>query len=355
MHSKILTIAIPTLNRSTSLQKVLSNISDIVETYVLQADIDVIIYDNASNDDTANVGNTYSSRYDYVKYYQSKYILSFDENIKTFLDISDTKYVWVCNDHSGFVKEYIAQVVDYLKKNPNCSYFFIPQKGSLPLALEIFNNYHNGLTFINTLMNCNIFNREKLLPYYDSHMAEFNNSWLLYLVANIDMVYSTKAEILLIPYETILYGQYSDPSREKNSWSSDWNRYVHIGYSYSRMLQLMSQKHDIDKTFLKKIFRGRGWGMAAVNAYRVLRLKNMKMRFNSDIARTISDFPSYTFLNAICIKTFVSGSKYSVMFVNALLFPIYAMPMVKVMAKRTKRILKKVFNPLALRIGLGPR
>lgn len=107
--SKILSIAIPTYNRLTSLQKTLTSLSVITK----MTQIDVIVIDNCSDDGTwewlqekqENLG---------IQVRRNPFNLGIEGNIIQCLMIAEGSYVWLLSDHmvlrSEQVKNFIAKL-----------------------------------------------------------------------------------------------------------------------------------------------------------------------------------------------------------------------------------------------------
>lgn len=66
----LVSICIPTYNRASQLQKTIDAI--IVQKEFLEGQVEVIISDNASDDDTASIGEAYSNKFKLIKYYRNQ-------------------------------------------------------------------------------------------------------------------------------------------------------------------------------------------------------------------------------------------------------------------------------------------
>lgn len=132
MNYKLLSICIPTYNRSdvldTTLQKLFSNQDFDNEI------IEVIVSDNCSTDNTKEIVN----KYPLVKYYCNESNISF-YNLTTVLSYATGKYIKLFNDTFHFKPNALATMISRIKlhQNDNKNLFFYP------------NFIHNRNTFKN--------------------------------------------------------------------------------------------------------------------------------------------------------------------------------------------------------------
>ena len=105
---KILTIAIPTYNRSLILKENLSLLFD-----DLNIEIMILVCDNHSTDKTYFVCKEYE-KFSNFKYIKNKKNLGYDANVLTALENSNSKYVWFLADDDFVDKDKIKYVYKYL-------------------------------------------------------------------------------------------------------------------------------------------------------------------------------------------------------------------------------------------------
>lgn len=123
-----LTIAIPTYNRSKRLQKCLSDLfNQILESGFFEK-IEVLISDNASEDDTFYVINSseelYSKNNIKFKHISNPINLGFGENVKKCYECAEGKYVWFLSDDDNLYAESIKFVLDRIEnEKPNTLFF----------------------------------------------------------------------------------------------------------------------------------------------------------------------------------------------------------------------------------------
>ena len=112
--STFLTIAIPTCNRSESLDEQLRRVTE----QVVELDrIDVLISDNASDDDTQKIVNKYSSRYEFINFINTEKNIGLDKNIYTLYEHAKGEYIWFLTDDDFVEDNVIENIAKIVVKN----------------------------------------------------------------------------------------------------------------------------------------------------------------------------------------------------------------------------------------------
>src|SRR5665647_1113407 len=93
-HSKILSICIPTYNRAEILSENLENLIHKVSPYGIR----IIVSDNASTDNTAEIVRNAQKKYDYLTYSCNEENFGPDRNFELALKTCDAKYAWLMGD-----------------------------------------------------------------------------------------------------------------------------------------------------------------------------------------------------------------------------------------------------------------
>lgn len=96
VKQKLLTIAIPTYNRAYYLEILLNSILCQYKEY--KSNIELIISDNASSDNTSEIINNFIKNGLDIKYYKYEQNLGPDRNIANCFIKSSSKYVWIIGD-----------------------------------------------------------------------------------------------------------------------------------------------------------------------------------------------------------------------------------------------------------------
>lgn len=114
MTRPLVTIAVPTRNRAAHLQESLDNIR------ALDYDpLDIVISDNASEDDTENVCRAAATADPRIRYIRQPVNIGLHGNHNACMDAARGEYLCICHDHDrrepGIVREY----VEFLEQHPN--------------------------------------------------------------------------------------------------------------------------------------------------------------------------------------------------------------------------------------------
>lgn len=103
----LLTIAIPTYNRSACLKERLLEIQQ-------QADerLQVLVSDNCSTDDTETIVRSLQVEMPAVRYHKNEINLGFDGNVLKLYELADTRYIWFLGDDDAILEHGISRVLD---------------------------------------------------------------------------------------------------------------------------------------------------------------------------------------------------------------------------------------------------
>jgi abequosyltransferase len=111
--NSILTIAIPTYNRAVYLRRCLDTLIPQIKDL---GKIEILVFDNASTDDTEEICKTYTSL-PYFKYFRSITNIGPDHNISQAYYRASGKYVHVFGDDDVFLPGYIDFILPKLEVN----------------------------------------------------------------------------------------------------------------------------------------------------------------------------------------------------------------------------------------------
>jgi abequosyltransferase len=144
--SIILTIAIPTWNRCEYILNSLSILLPEISKY--NDCIELIISDNASNDNTYDKVKTLLSRYTSVKYklFKNDYNLGFFGNFKNCMIEATGKYFWLLSDDDYIERDLIDKIIKILRLK-NIGAIFINDLENLKNNNKIF-SFHNKEQFL---------------------------------------------------------------------------------------------------------------------------------------------------------------------------------------------------------------
>lgn len=119
--NKLLTIAIPTFNRSDLLNAQLVWLAQAIKGF--ESDCEIFVSDNCSTDNTEEVIKHWQYTLNNVtfKYKKNSHNIGLMRNFAACLQSAKSKYIWVVADDHKIQQEALAYVVQNLKKYPDLS------------------------------------------------------------------------------------------------------------------------------------------------------------------------------------------------------------------------------------------
>lgn len=120
MQKYLLAICIPTYNRSKYLKGLLENISSELEKYGNSEDIQIIIVDGHSDDDTEEMVNTFKMGCKLI-YYRRQVEVGVDKDILKSVELSDAEYCWLFSDDDRFTDGAINYLLGVLRNEKELS------------------------------------------------------------------------------------------------------------------------------------------------------------------------------------------------------------------------------------------
>ena len=145
----LLTIAIPTYNRSSCLARLLDSI--IQQDNYCCDELEVIICDNASVDETATIAKSYSDKIKNCTYHLNQKNLGMDGNFKKCFELSNGKYLWMIGDDDLIVKGGVSKVLSIIKSHPSLDMIHVGSAAKTALRHDIDTRvsfYSNDVDFI---------------------------------------------------------------------------------------------------------------------------------------------------------------------------------------------------------------
>jgi glycosyltransferase involved in cell wall biosynthesis len=112
-----LTIGVPTFNRASELRKLLTSI----ERENFFSDVEILVSDNASQDDTQTVLTYFSGKIKNLRILINQKNLGFDGNILSLYQQATGKYIWFLSDDDCFLPGSIEKIIAYLLAIPETS------------------------------------------------------------------------------------------------------------------------------------------------------------------------------------------------------------------------------------------
>jgi glycosyltransferase involved in cell wall biosynthesis len=206
---KILSIAIPTWNRAAKLKRLLAVIQGEIVTSCLQEQIEVLVSDNASSDNTSSIASEFKDSNFSLKYYRQPENLGFDNNVNFLYEQAKSKYIWYMSDDDLPLSGAISLILkSLLENNPDVLLFsFIQPPGSkiktfnFPSDIEIIESIPDIIQLICKYPKISIFVLRKiqLSPSQIRDLEPFRNNEFYFLNLTYSVLdFSMKPKLCVI-------------------------------------------------------------------------------------------------------------------------------------------------------------
>ncbi|MBK9425121.1 MAG: glycosyltransferase family 2 protein [Bacteroidetes bacterium] len=146
---KTLTITIPTWNRATLLEELLDQLISQVIFYKLENEIEIIISDNCSSDNTEMLALGYCNANSFLRYSKNDTNLGAKTNVIKSLYLANSKFVLLLGDDDRIRQDCLFEIITFLKNHQNTSILIDESKSksklatSTPITLEaLLTNYY---------------------------------------------------------------------------------------------------------------------------------------------------------------------------------------------------------------------
>lgn len=121
-ENPLLSICIPTYNRSSNLDRCLHAITSQLDK---QTSVEILISDNASTDDTPEVFRRYALRYPYLKYSRNEENMGADRNIHLVMHLAKGIFIKMQGDDDYCVEGSLMPLLDVVNNNRDCGIIHI--------------------------------------------------------------------------------------------------------------------------------------------------------------------------------------------------------------------------------------
>ena len=118
-----LSVAIPTYNGAEYIREALDSI--ICQLDDVYEEIELVISDNASTDQTPEIIREHQKKYPFIKYFRNEENLGADRNFDLAVRRSNGKYVWLFSDDDQMMPGAIEKVLDVLKNHLGLAAIFV--------------------------------------------------------------------------------------------------------------------------------------------------------------------------------------------------------------------------------------
>lgn len=152
----ILTIGIPTYNRGRFLS---SSLGSICREFGNNEDVEILVSNNGSTDNTEEIILDFKKRYNNVVYYKQDENVGFDRNLKTILDLAKGEFIKGHGDDDYIIDGKLSPIIQEIQKASDFDLFFInTYQHEFSVISKGIDNYikgtrnSNGITFISTII-----------------------------------------------------------------------------------------------------------------------------------------------------------------------------------------------------------
>ena len=135
----LLSICIPTRNRADVLKLCLKSI---VEDPAFSDEIEVLVSDNCSTDNTEDTVLSYSVKYQNIKYFKNDTDVGADRNILLSLERGTGAFLKINNDYSAFKEGTLTFLLNEIKENLEEKPVLYFHKGDGPQVKEIITDFN---------------------------------------------------------------------------------------------------------------------------------------------------------------------------------------------------------------------
>lgn len=115
MNRPLLSICIPTYNRSKYLKECLDSIVSQMSNQDIYEQIEIVITDNASTDDTTKTVQEFQKKYSNIHYFRNEKNLGFDRSFTKLIEKSRGKYCLSIGDDDAFFEGSIAMLLQKIQ------------------------------------------------------------------------------------------------------------------------------------------------------------------------------------------------------------------------------------------------
>ena len=120
----ILSICIPTYNRADYLKECLDSVVAQFDGREIRDNVEVVISDNASSDNTCELAEEYCKKFNNIKYFRNNKNVGFDLNVINVVEKANGEYCWYMGDDDVIGGNNLRFVVDFLKKYDIAAFTF---------------------------------------------------------------------------------------------------------------------------------------------------------------------------------------------------------------------------------------
>lgn len=288
--SYLLSICLPTKDRSESINHNIHHISTNIKNIKAKELIEIVISDNSKK--INNYLNSLTKKMNNLTYVHSK-DLGLDMNINNLIKYSRGKYIWFCQDHTRIDFDRIDEVINELNSN-EINYLFIPTKENYYVNNFIIND-PRYISFKNVYLNTNLVRKKLFEKEYNKLINKFNGSCLVFQHSIIYMNFKSKKNKIKILKEK--HSDYKffieNESYNKNTWSRSLENYLTVLEKSSLMFKDIFLFENIHQKKLKMIYCKNNHAFALLYQVLILQRKSMNFSLKEEFINVILRHPTF--------------------------------------------------------------
>jgi glycosyltransferase involved in cell wall biosynthesis len=223
-----LSIVVPTVNRAPLLKVTLSLVAKHIQQ-VAQYSVELIVCDNASDDDTTEAVKALAKDFPFIQYQHFEDRVSIDESFKRSVATSHCEYVWILGDDDFPLTGAITRLIEVIKKYQDCRFFHFERLTADPKIRRGTFNFVVDDFSDELLSGRELIKRVFFRPGFISSFAAHRSLWEGDFDFKPFVGYGFLAWIYSRIFEEkiLLMGEPLCIQRNSNAiWKSEWPRYL---------------------------------------------------------------------------------------------------------------------------------
>lgn len=334
---KLLTICIPTRNRVNSLNKNIEYLNSIIIKNNLSNLINILVSDNSTPENFKKINKI---KLEHFKILHSK-DNGHDINILNLINNADSKFIWLCQDHTKILEYPLLKICKILTNN-NIDYLFLATKNNYQLDKLIIND-KRFISFKNIYLNTNLLKLDVFKKKYNDIIKQFNQSHLVFHFSIISLCFEIsdfKLDIITEKCSDYKYFNIND-EHNKMTWSKNLINYINILNFSTKFYNSFISKNLKYKKKFNMIFNN--YDSSIPTFYRIIQL----IKKNTDLKKINTDFfnnPTFNKYEKL-ILTFIF--KYNLKFLGLIPIKLIVIDLyyfIFLPKNYFKRVVKKISN-----------
>lgn len=273
-NQPLLSICIPTYNRAEKLQQCLEHIVSECKDSPVQNLVEVVVSDNASQDNTAQVVKQFQERFANIRYFRNDRNIGIDKNIINSVVRANGKYCWHIGDDDFMVPGSLKFLVDFFSKNEvavlTVDYRFLTSQQQMPSEQAPINEmlvtrtnspeafYQKG--YCQGTLGIFIFLRDLWMQVDRSHYEEF---WSYYEII-LKMLPAVRLPLAHLDYPLLFVGQ----DYRWNEGGTAFFTFVNAVKTYAKLEQfgygkefVQHEKNRMGRNLFKTVLSAKSFGL----------------------------------------------------------------------------------------------